>query len=71
MRQSKSGLILDILKNRGGGVGSKLRYSWDIDTGHFAYIPGDNDAARQTTIQNVVQSTTQEFSTSNASFNPF
>lgn len=45
MRQSSFGLVLDIIKNREGRVGDKLLYSWDIDVGHFAYIPTGGDAA--------------------------
>ena len=46
MKQGQAGLILDIIKNREGKVGDKLIYSWDIDTGHFSYIPSSGDAAR-------------------------
>jgi len=53
MRQWNGHLILDIIKNREGRVGDKLMYTWDIDTGHFTYIPTANDAAVATTRQTV------------------
>lgn len=70
MRQSSYGLILDIIKNREGKVGDKLLYSWDIDTGHFSYIPSNNDAARPEIRQQVQQQTKQQFA-QNTSVNPF
>lgn len=36
-------LEMNILKNRDGQKGLKLMYHWDIDTGVFQYIPGEND----------------------------
>lgn len=37
MRQTKAGLLLNVIKNRGGRNGDKLLYHWDIDTGYFHY----------------------------------
>lgn len=37
MKQSKAGLLLNVIKNRGGRNGDKLLYHWDIDTGYFHY----------------------------------
>ena len=70
MRQSNFGLVLDIIKNREGRVGDKLLYSWDIDTGHFAYIPSADDAARPETRQQFTQQSRQQFQPS-ANANPF
>jgi replicative DNA helicase len=38
MKQSKKGLIFDVVKNREGRNGDKIIYSWDIDTGHFVLV---------------------------------
>ena len=70
MRQSSFGLVLDIIKNREGRVGDKLLYSWDIDTGHFAYIPSADDAARPSTRQQFTQQDRQIFEQA-ASISPF
>lgn len=37
MKQTKAGLLLNVIKNRGGRNGDKLLYHWDIDTGYFHY----------------------------------
>lgn len=69
MRQASfGGLILDIIKNREGKVGDKLMYSWDIDTGHFSYIPTNGDAARPEIRQQAQQQTKAQFANS---ANPF
>lgn len=70
MRQSSFGLILDIIKNREGRVGDKLMYSWQIDTGHFSYIPSADDAATPETRQQFTQQNRSVFDASLAS-NPF
>lgn len=69
MRQTNYGLVLDIIKNREGRVGDKLLYSWEIDTGHFSYIPSADDAARTQTRQQFTQQDKQQFAA--ATFNPF
>lgn len=43
LRQTGPGLEMGIKKNRDGANGGKLVYTWDIDTGIFTYIPGEND----------------------------
>lgn len=68
MKQSSYGLVLDIIKNREGKVGDKLLYSWDIDMGHFSYIPSNGDAARPEIRQQVQQQTKAQFA---GSPNPF
>ena len=70
MKQSSFGLVLDIIKNREGKVGDKLLYSWDIDTGHFSYIPSAGDAAKPEIRQQVQQQTKQQF-VQNTAINPF
>lgn len=69
MRQSNFGLVLDIIKNREGRVGDKLLYSWDIDTGHFSYIPSAGDAAMPSTRQQFIEQDKKVFAPT--SFNPF
>ena len=70
MRQSSFGLVLDIIKNREGKVGDKLLYSWDIDSGHFDYIPSANDAARTDIRQAKTEQSRKMFESPNA-YNPF
>ena len=55
MRQVNGTLILDIIKNREGRVGDKLRYEWDIDVGHFNYLPAADDAVSSETRETVVK----------------
>ncbi len=71
MRQSNFGLVLDVIKNREGAVGDKLLYSWDIDVGHFSYIPSADDAAQPATRQQVVTQQSKETFTAATSVNPF
>lgn len=68
MKQSSYGLVLDIIKNREGKVGDKLFYSWDIDTGHFSYIPAQGDAAKPERREEVQKQTKEMFADS---INPF
>lgn len=70
MRQTNYGLVLDIIKNREGKVGDKLLWSWDIDTGHFSYVPSAGDAAPAPIRQQAVQQNRAEFAAPNA-YNPF
>lgn len=70
IRQTNYGLVMDVIKNREGRVGDKLLWSWDIDVGHFAYIPSAGDAAPAPMRQQTVQQTKQEFAAPNA-YNPF
>ena len=37
LKQSRAGLILNVIKNRGGAVGGKFLYSWDKDLGYFNF----------------------------------
>ena len=43
LRQSSGTLVLDIIKNREGKSGDKLRYEWDIDKGRFRYLKSANE----------------------------
>ena len=61
---------MDVIKNREGKVGDKLLWSWDIDTGHFAYVPSAGDAAPAPVRQQAVQQNRAEFSSPHA-YNPF
>lgn len=48
IRQTKEGVLkMEVKKNRYGGVGGKLAYSWDIDTGTFTYLPVTDDAIQE------------------------
>lgn len=43
LRQTGPGLEMGIKKNRDGADNVRLVYNWDIDTGTFTYVPGEND----------------------------
>jgi len=43
LRQTGPGLEMGIKKNRDGSTNVRLVYTWDIDTGIYTYIPGEND----------------------------
>lgn len=70
MKQSNFGLVLDVIKNREGRVGDKLLYSWDIDSGHFSYIPSGDDAVSAPVRQQVKQEASKQ-AQSALQFNPF
>lgn len=43
LKQKTDGVLeIGIKKNRFGALGTRLNYSWDIDTGKFTYLPSDN-----------------------------
>ena len=71
MRQSSVGLVLDIIKNREGRVGDKLLYNWDIDVGHFAYIPTMSDGVSQAIQQQAVTAQASKMTTDASTFIPF
>lgn len=70
MKQSNFGLVLDVIKNREGRVGDKLLYSWDIDSGHFSYIPSGDDAVSAPVRQQVKQEASKQAQNA-LQFNPF
>lgn len=70
MRQANGTLILDIIKNREGKVGDKLRYEWDIDIGHFNYLPSVGDAATTETRESIVKQNKTTFE-NQTSVHPF
>lgn len=43
LRQHGPGLEMSIKKNRDGANNINLVYTWDIDTGTFTYVPGEDD----------------------------
>ena len=47
--KQKTGNILEmgIKKNRFGRVGGRLNYSWDINTGDFTFLDGDDGSSRR------------------------
>lgn len=48
IRQKKNNVLeMGVKKNRGGKVGSKVTYSWSINTGEFVYIPYEESVARK------------------------
>lgn len=55
IRQMKNSVLrMEIKKQRGGKVGGRLDYTWDIDVGDFRFIPSDGDAQpREKTERNV------------------
>ena len=44
LKQKDSVLEMQIKKQRFGKVGGKLKYTWDIDSGEFTWIPSSDDA---------------------------
>lgn len=45
IRQTKDGILkMEVKKQRFGGVGGKLSYSWNINNGEFVYVPASDDA---------------------------
>ena len=45
IRQTKDHILkMEVKKQRFGGVGGKLNYQWNINTGEFIYIPAEDDA---------------------------
>lgn len=47
IRQKKNGVLeMGVKKNRGGLVGCKVTYTWDINTGEFVYIPCETDGVQ-------------------------
>ena len=50
IRQKKNSVLeMGIKKNRGGSVGGKVTYTWDINTGEFVYIPCEETVNRKHT----------------------
>lgn len=70
MRQANGSLILDIIKNREGAVGSKLRYEWDIDKAHMRYIPTNGDAAKEETREMAIAANVTKYDSQTSAF-PF
>ena len=56
LRLKENTLYMVVKKNRFGSVGGKLRYTWEIDTGNFDFIPSydDEDTPRQERNNNIV-----------------
>ena len=49
IRQKKNSVLeIGVKKNRGGSMGNKLTYTWDINTGEFVFIPCDDTNSVQT-----------------------
>ena len=40
-------LMMEVKKNRGGKVGSKITYNWDVNTGEFSNIPYEESLTRK------------------------
>ena len=57
IRQKKDGILeMGVKKNRGGKVGVKLTYRWDVDTGTFQYIPYEESITRKVKKEDEVKS---------------
>ena len=68
IRQKKDNILeIGIKKNRDGKVGGKLNYTWNIDTGEFAYIPGYDDAKSKTETDERVKKGKQKYEKDNTS----
>lgn len=55
IRHNQDVLEMGVKKQRFGVVGTKLKYSWDINTGTFKYIPTYDDSSSDTPIVNAPQ----------------
>ena len=44
LNNNNSVLVIDVIKNRSGKSGVKLRYEWDINSGYFSYLPSMTDS---------------------------
>lgn len=52
----KHGILeIGIKKQRNGRVGDKLRYTWDIDTGNFVWIPSDSDNLPDNLVEHSIE----------------
>ena len=54
IKQKDSVLEMCVKKQRFGKVGGKLKYSWDIDTGNFEWIPSYDDAVPERVRDNKI-----------------
>lgn len=61
IRQKDSILTMQIKKQRFGGVGGKLRYQWDIDTGGFTFLPSYDDAESEEKTERKVKEMKKKF----------
>lgn len=69
LRQTKDGILkMGIKKSRFSAVGGKLNYQWEIDTGHFLYIPADDDAEPKARTERRVKENRHRYSDVEESF---
>ena len=62
IRQKKDNvLILEIKKRRNGEKGAKLKYSWNINTGEFVWIPSYDDAKPKKEKEEKVKNTKEQY----------
>ena len=48
LKQKADGILqMEVQKNRFGGMGDRLNYLWDIDTGEFTFVSADSRATRR------------------------
>ena len=48
LKQKADGILqMEVQKNRFGGMGDRLNYLWDIDTGEFTFVSADSKATRR------------------------
>lgn len=56
LRQTKDGILkMEVKKQRFGGIGGKLSYQWNINTGEFIYIPSEQDSKYHNNISSAVK----------------
>lgn len=68
IRQKFGVLELGIKKNRNGRVGDTLKYIWDIDTGEFTYVPGENDNISKETLNKQIKENKERYKDSGSVF---
>lgn len=62
MRQLKNSVLrLDLKKHRGGRVGGRLDYIWDIDVGEFKFIPSRDDAEPEERTEEKVENLKEQY----------
>ena len=62
VQQKKNNIFeIDIPKNRNGMRGGKLKYTWDINTGEYTFIPSIDDAEPQERTRKKVDSQGEQY----------
>lgn len=61
IRQKYGVLEIGIKKQRNGKVGDVLKFSWDIDTGTFSWIPTEGDNLDKEVVKEAIQSNKEKY----------